>query len=215
MDLLSLALATLTVTPSGALSPGPLTTATIALGARDSWRAGIRVALGHSIVEFLYIIALYLAFEQIHVLLEGVIGNLLVIVATLMIVYFALLLLRDAIKGVNIQETGFKAIQNPLLVGVTFTGLNVFFLIWWISIGFKLIVDAISLGMIGIIVMYLSHVWIDYAWLTLIAEAGAKAKSILGSLGYRILLAILGTLLIIFGANMITTRFLGSNILPF
>lgn len=215
MDLVGLVLVTLAVTPSGALSPGPLTTATIALGVKGGWRAGVKVAFGHSIVEFFYIMALYMAFEQIHVLLEGVIGSLLITVAISIIACFALLLLRDAVKGVSIQEVGFRVIGNPLLIGIMFTGLNVFFLIWWISIGFKLIIDAISLGIIGVIVMYVSHVWMDYAWLTLIAEAGARAKSILGSRGYRILLGILGTLLILFAANMATSRFLGFNILPF
>ncbi|MCD6095564.1 MAG: LysE family transporter [Thermoprotei archaeon] len=215
MNLADIVLITLTITPSGALSPGPLTTATIALGTKSSWKAGIKVALGHNIVEFPYIIVLCLAFKKVQRVLEGAMGSLLLVAATLVIVYFALLLLRDAIEGIGIREANPKVMKGPILIGMALTGLNVYFLIWWVSIGFKLISDAVRLGVVGIFVMYVSHVWMDYAWLALMAEAGAKAKSILSSRGYRIFLAILGILLILFGINMLTTRFLNAKVLPF
>ena len=73
-------------------------------------------------------------------------------------------------------------IENPVLVGIFFTGLNPFFFLWWISVGFKLISD--SIGLLGYplgIVFLFSCIWMDYAWLGLtsyFASRGIKAYTI-------------------------------------
>ena len=49
--MLDLALKIMAITPSGAFSPGPLTASAVALGSSKGWRAGMRVALGHTLFE--------------------------------------------------------------------------------------------------------------------------------------------------------------------
>lgn len=210
----ALVLATLAVTPSGALSPGPLTAATIALGVRGGWRAGVKVAVGHTLVELPYIVMLYLAFERVRSLLGGSAGDYLTVAAAAVIAYFAYLLLRSSLEGVELRG-GFAGGRTPVVVGAALTGFNAFFLLWWVSVGFKLINDAVELGAAGLAVMYVSHVWMDYAWLAVMAEAGARSAGVLGSLGYRLFLGALGVVLSVFGLNMLLTRFLGLRLLPF
>lgn len=214
MGTLDLALATLAVTPSGALSPGPLTAATLALGARGGWRAGIRVAAGHTAVELPYVTLLCLAFERVRALLEGVAGDLMTAAAAAAVSYFAYLLLSSCLKGVELRA-GPASAGAPLAVGAVLTGLNAFFLLWWVSVGFELVSGAARLGAVGLAVMYASHVWVDYAWLAAVAEAGARGASALGGLGYRLFLGALGVLLLAFGLDMVLTRFLGRALLPF
>ncbi|MCX8191562.1 MAG: hypothetical protein N3F06_01985, partial [Nitrososphaerales archaeon] len=57
----------------------------------------------------------------------------------------------------------------------------------------------------GVAIMYVAHVWMDYAWLTFIASLSRKGFSILGSRGYRIVIGSLGLLLIYFGINFISS----------
>lgn len=209
---LYLILTTLLVSPSGALSPGPLSVTTIALGSsRNGWRTGIKVAIGHTLAELPYIIILSLFFSKLEILLYSRLGDILVILSFIVILYFSLSLIIGSFKtGEKVEEAGsivFKD-RDAIIAGVLLTGLNVFFLIWWLSIGTEIISSAIELGLTGIIIMYISHVWMDYAWLAFLAEIGRKGKSVLGMKGYRYLLLFLGILLLLFGINMLTKRFL-------
>jgi len=212
--LTKLIITTLIVSPSGALSPGPLTIITIALGTKGNWKTGIKVALGHTLIEFPYIILLFFAFEYVYMLLRGTLGDILVVLVALIIAYFAILLIRDSVKGISLNDKNLNIIANPIIAGMSLTGLNVFFLLWWVSIGFELVRSATNFGIIGLIVMYISHVWIDFVWLALMAETGAKSLLILSSYRYRILLIVLSILLLIFGSNMVLERFFNLSILP-
>lgn len=202
MSLMELVTLTLLITPSGALSPGPLTASTLALGTREGWRAGILVAVGHTLVEFPYIILLYYALSTITSLLRGSIGLILGLGAASIVLYFGFLLLRDFLSGnIDIKPGRFYRL-HPILIGVLLTGFNVFFLLWWIGVGLPLIRAAIPWGLAGIAIMYVSHVWMDYVWLGLIALAGYKGARSFGSKGYRLLLGVLGAILVFFGVDI-------------
>lgn len=47
--------------------------------------------------------------------------------------------------------------------------------------------------------MYVAHVWMDYAWLTATAYFAKRGANILGSKGYKILVAVFGAVLVCFG----------------
>ncbi|MEM3927139.1 MAG: LysE family transporter, partial [Desulfurococcaceae archaeon] len=79
MDLATLVSTTIVVTASGALSPGPLTVATISLGTRNGWKSGFMIAIGHSMIEFIYIMFLYYFINHVEILLRGVVGDLITI----------------------------------------------------------------------------------------------------------------------------------------
>ncbi len=50
-SVLAIAFQVMAVSASGALSPGPLTVATMALGTRGGWKAGVFVSFGHALFE--------------------------------------------------------------------------------------------------------------------------------------------------------------------
>lgn len=203
MSMLDLVLVTLAVTPSGALSPGPLTTAAVALGVRGGgWRTGFKVAFGHMLVELPFVALLCVTFQKIEYLLRGPLGEAMNILAFMFIVYFAALLLKDAYRGAG-GEAGRGLGRNPIIVGAALTGFNAFFMLWWVTVGLAIVRSAVKSGIIGFTVMYASHVWIDYAWLALLAEAGSRSAMITGGKGYRILLTVLAIILVVLGLRMI------------
>jgi len=209
---------TLMITPSGAFSPGPLTIATMAIGSNGGWRKGFMVALGHMFFEFPYVFAIAMAITAIKTLLEGFIGDILTIAGVIMILFFAYLTLRDVLiiraENNNKKFNVYRYIRNPIIVGFLFTGLNIYFLLWWISIGFTLIAMSITIGIIGIVVMYVSHVWMDFLWLSLVAEASNRGLAIGGGKMYRVLMLFFGILLIIFAINILLKRFMAIAIIP-
>jgi len=198
---------TLAITPSGALSPGPLSASAVAVGALVGPLGGFVVAFGHMVVELPYVLLLYRLSSQFRVYLERfkVVLNAVVVAFLL---FFSYMLLRDAISialggappalGSTVAGGG---LLGAFLTGVTLTGFNVYFLLWWLTVGYPLVEESAKLGLRGFTIMYSSHVWMDYAWLTLLASGGLAIK-LAGSTAYAALLAALALVLVFFATRI-------------
>ncbi|WP_456328056.1 LysE family transporter [Archaeoglobus sp.] len=197
------------ISSSGALAPGPLTTATLAVGAKRGWKGGFKVALGHLTVEFPLVIVialgLYILFKNpTFIKISSLVGGIFMI-------YFGYLTVKDAFADIQ-RSSKFEG--YPFLVGVTLTALNPFFILWWIGIGSPLILEAITKwGFISLIPFYVAHVWLDFVWLTALAHAtsfSGKAEKI-----YRIVVFSLGLLLVAFGLDFLSYGLFGFRFLRF
>jgi len=92
------------------------------------------------------------------------------------------------------------SLRNPVLLGLFFTGLNPYFIIWWLTVGLKLISNSITFASwAGVLLMYVAHVWMDYVWLTVTAHLAKRGTSLVGSSGYRIAMTVFGGILVCFG----------------
>ncbi len=220
MDLASLVVSTIIVSVSGALSPGPLTASAIVVGTRRFAKGGFLIAFGHMLFEFPYIIIIALLSAPIGLILENAsVSYALTLVILLFILFFSYLIIKD---GIGIIRSGVYEIKrskrdtlNPVLIGIILTGLNPYFLLWWLSVGLPLIRLSISMGFLFLLLMYGSHIWMDYLWLTLMGFAGESGAKILKSKGYGILLILLGIILALFAVNISLKTFLNLNLLPF
>jgi len=217
-ELKSLVAKTLAITPSGALSPGPLSASAVAVGALLGPLGGFLVALGHMLFELPYVALLVKWAERFNRALARIEKPLNILVASF-IVFFAYGLFRDATAAASgvIQSNSTFTIGGgalgALLTGIVLTGFNPYFLAWWITVGLPLVRDAAKRGTQGFTTMYVSHVWMDYAWLVLLAAAGAGLSKIAGL--YAALLAGLGAILLLFAADILARSFVGRRILPF
>jgi threonine/homoserine/homoserine lactone efflux protein len=185
---------------SGALAPGPLTAATASAGLKKGWKAGLETALGHTLVELPLVILLALG---VAALFKNPVANLIIgLVGSAFLVFFGYGTIRDAGRLDQPPESGFRKTPTPLTTGVVLTGLNPYFIAWWIGIGTPLINDALRIaGFTGIVLLYLFHVWLDYAWLILIAALSSIGR--LKTAVFRWLLLALGAIVIGFGLNML------------
>lgn len=171
-------------------------------------------------VELPYLVILYFFLEKLSDRLRRVEKPLSLGIA-LFIFYFALGLLTEGISIIFSQKSAsmFSAAMllphaSPwmaFMLGVILTGGNVYFLLWWLTVGLPLIRLAQENGIKGFTVMYASHVWMDYAWLGLLAAIGGLAS--LTSTGYALLLIVLSVVLAAFGAD-IAVRPYGKKLLP-
>ena len=88
---------------------------------------------------------------------------------------FAILQIRSVTKQKFSLET--KSGQGPFVAGILLSALNPFFIIWWLTIGLVLISESIqNFGIIGIVILFLFHIWMDYAWLFTIATFSSSRK---------------------------------------
>ena len=205
MNVFTFVLTVIFVTASGALAPGPTFFANITEGAKSGAKSGVAFSVGHMIVEFTLIMLLALTLgtvsnQPLIKLVVGVAGGAALLGFGFFQISEGVTLKQDVQKKENMPS------KNPLLLGLVFTGLNPYLIIWWLTAGMPLILNALAIASFtGVFIMYASHVWMDYAWLTSTAYLAKKGTNLTGRKGYRILMITFGLILVFFGLYFLVT----------
>ena len=169
-------------------------------GLREGKISGIKIAVGHTIVEFPLILLLGVGFFSIENIPE--VRTLITVLGAIGLFGFALLQIRTVTKQKFNLET--KPGQGPFVAGILLSALNPFFIIWWLTIGLVLISESIQIfGLIGIVILFLFHIWMDYAWLFTIAAFSSRAKNYLSKRNFKIIIIGLSVVLIYFGIEFL------------
>lgn len=197
--LLEFAITVITISVSGVMSPGPLFTANVAYGIRGGWKTGIKMAGGHTVVELPLVILLgigaisFTTFPQFREYIS--------ILGAVSLFVFAGIQVRTTLRK---SSPGNLPKHGPFFIGILFSALNPFFLIWWFTIGFKLISDAILLySFVGIGIMFGFHIWMDYTWLGAVGFLSSHGKKILSTKNYKVFMVALSGVLVYFGINFL------------
>jgi threonine/homoserine/homoserine lactone efflux protein len=202
MDIINFAATVIILTISGALAPGPLFFVTISHGTKTGAKSGLLFSISHTIIEFTLVMLLALglltfANEPTVRFAVGSLGGLALIV-------FGLLQIRSSLNQEKQTNPTNSSNKNLLLIGLALTGLNPYFIIWWLTIGANLILISLEFaGLLGVILMYICHVWVDYAWLTLVAGFAKKGAKLLQQKWYRFMIAGFGAVLTYFGVTFL------------
>jgi len=213
MSPIEFSLQVILVSTSGVLSPGPLFFINLLYGSRYGSFVGLKIASGHAIVEFPLIIALsyglYSFSYTLH--LSDVIFKFIGLTGGIFLLLFSMLQIISILKDKSrysqtIINPKFN-IKNSILVGFIFTLLNPFFLVWWLTIGSKLISDSIiNFGIIeGISIIFVSHIWMDYFWLWFTSFMINKGKSVIKEKVYRLFVFAISVILGIYGMYLLFT----------
>lgn len=196
-ELFSFFVAVIIVSASGVMAPGPLFASTISSGIRHK-TAGFKIALGHTVVELPLVLLIGLGVLSLEVFPQFRV--IITILGAGSVFGFAVLQIRSTLKNATIQDVKY----GPYLTGILLTAFNPFFLIWWFSIGVKLIADAMSLWSIGgIFVMFGVHIWMDFAWLGFVSITASKGTKFLAGKSYKIFMIVINVILIYFGISFI------------
>jgi len=203
-EILDFAIVVILISASGVMAPGPLLAVNILYGSKQSYSAGLKIAVGHSIVELPLVVLLGVGAFSLETFPEF--RTIISLVGAITLFAFAAIQIKTALQQ---KESAFLyPKRGPILAGITFSALNPFFIIWWLSIGFKLISDAMLLWAFwGIIILFLVHVWMDFAWLGGVAYLASRSTKILSSVKYRILMIGLSGTLIYFGVTFLMDVF--------
>jgi threonine/homoserine/homoserine lactone efflux protein len=211
----------------GVLSPGPLFFANLIYGSKSGFRAGIKIALGHTIVEFPLIVLVafglsefsspILAHESLRPI--GLVGGTA-------IVFFSISQMTEILRTRRKEVSNntdrldinshflFKwnkriiSLKGPLVIGIIFSSLNPFFIGWWLTVGLKLISDSIALfgTILGALFLFSFHIWMDYIWLGATSYMMHKGRSILQTKFFQLFLLSISIVLAFFGFYIITTN---------
>ncbi len=209
-ELVALYLAFMALSLTGALSPGPLSTTAITEGARSGRWAGVRLALGHGLVEgpLVFAIAYGLGTWLQQPVLRGVTG----LVGALVLFWMGYGLVTGAWQGklrLSSVRAGDVAAPGALRFGhlpggMLLTVANPYWSFWWATVGAGRItaVAALGLGPVTIAGLALAHWLTDLGWLGSLSFITASGRSVMGDRGYRAVLLGCGLFLIAFGVYL-------------
>ena len=200
-EVIGFAIMVVAISASGVMSPGPLFSVNIIYGLKEGKIAGLKIAVGHTIVEFPLIILLGTGIITSNIFPEFRV--LIAVIGALGLFAFAGLQIKSIFQK-NFQKN-IKPSRGPILAGIFLSALNPFFIIWWLTVGLKLITESIELwGFLGIIILFLFHIWMDYVWLYIVAFFASKSRNFLSNRNYKILVISLAIVLIYFGLRFLT-----------
>ncbi|KYK24712.1 hypothetical protein AYK24_05745 [Thermoplasmatales archaeon SG8-52-4] len=191
------------LTASGALAPGPLFFATISHGTKHGAKTGFIFSIAHTIVEFSLIMLfalglLTIASEPVVKIIIGFMGGIVLIAFGFIQIYKSIITKAEDLKKPK------STYRHLFFIGIAFTGLNPYFIIWWLTVGAQLIIMALQFAaLLGVVFMFLCHVWMDYAWLTGVAYLSKKGTRVMDLKWYKPLMIVFGAVLIYFGASFI------------
>jgi threonine/homoserine/homoserine lactone efflux protein len=195
VQLAEFAVAVIIISISGVMSPGPLFAANVAYGLREGTKAGLKMAYGHTVVELPLVILLGIGALSLETIPQF--REIISLLGAVSLFVFAGIQISSVLKKPN---TVFEGKNGPFLAGIMLSALNPFFLIWWFTIGFKLISDALIIASFtGIGIMFVFHIWMDYAWLCTVSFLSSKGKKILSNKTYTMFMIGISGILIYFG----------------
>lgn len=190
---------------SGAIMPGSLLTFTIDQSLKRGAKGAMLVPLGHVLLEFVLVIAIFLGFGKYlsSTPLQITIGLL----GGLLLIYLGLGMIREGLgRKLDLAPAADDhPVRGGLLIsGVVLSVSNPYFLIWWTAVGLGLIISAYNLfGFVGIILFYLGHISADLTWYGFVSTLVSKTRNLFSEKAYCMLVIVLGVLLIIFGGGFL------------
>ena len=199
-QILEFAVLVIVISASGVMAPGPLFVANVSHGLRGGAKAGFKIAIGHAVVELPLVILLGIGVFSLETFPEFRV--VISIIGAITLFGFAIMQIKSVLNKKESRASNTK--QNPVITGVLISALNPFFIIWWITIGFKLISDAMLIwAFAGILVVFVLHVWMDFAWLGITAFLASKSSEILSNKNYKMLVIGLSLMLVYFGITFV------------
>jgi len=198
-QLLEFSVLVIVISASGVMAPGPLFAANITHGLKDGAKSGIKMAIGHTIVELPLVILLGIGVFSLELFPEF--RTVISILGAITLFVFAAIQIKTIFRN---KESTTNLKQGPLVSGILLSALNPFFIIWWLTIGFKLISDAMLIwAFSGILVLFVLHIWMDFAWLGAISYLASKSAKILSNKNYKIIMIGLSVMLVYFGITFL------------
>jgi threonine/homoserine/homoserine lactone efflux protein len=160
----------LLISLSGVLMPGPLFAITIKKASKSK-TAGALIAVGHGIVEFPLMFLIFFVLSQFNI--PGFVQVAVGLVGGFFMVFMGVQAFRNRHKH---QESKLDLKRDSVLAGVWTTAANAGFILWWLTIGTTLILNAKLFGLVGFSVFAGVHWLTDFVWYTVVAVLIFKSQ---------------------------------------
>ncbi|MDG1990806.1 MAG: LysE family transporter [Dehalococcoidia bacterium] len=215
LELLQLGIMSFGIGISGAVSPGPLTIVTMQQSIKKGFFVGPAMAIGHSALEIFVVLMIALGlvnFAQNNQSVENIIG--LIGGAVLLFMGKGLLTLKkdktltaiieptSSLLNKNLASNSLQWLQLGWL-SIVISITNPYFVIWWLTIGAKIINDGLESGVLGVTSVYFGHILADFVWLLFLSVIFSSGKNWINDRVQILINRFFGMSLILFGIYFI------------
>lgn len=186
------------------MAPGPMFAVTLAKSLKSPW-AGVLVSLGHAVIEVPLILLIYFGLARFFE--NEVVGLVLSVLGGAMIIWMGYSLFRSRKE---LSREGRDTTYNAFMAGILMSGLNPFFLVWWVTVGSLLLrtfLDAV--GTWGLPFFIIVHWLCDLVWLSLVSVVIFKTRSFWRPRTQEWIFIGLGLALLYFGGQFIVKGIMG------
>ncbi len=180
---------------TGALAPGPTLVATINASIAGDWTTGLKVSLGHVIVELFLVILILLGLATGALPYTSAIAG----IGGIALVAFGVLTIAGSRKA-TMRTSSPQTFANPYMAGLITSAANPYFWIWWLSIGSAMVIAGLQGGLVLVGALMVGHWSADIVWLTLVSTGVSKGGTLISDTTYQKIMVLCGIFLILFGA---------------
>ena len=182
---------------SGVMTPGPVFAAAVAKGYKDKM-AGIKIAVGHGMVEFplmVLIAAIGLGAEELFE--EPGVKMGIGLVGGILLIFLGVTMIRS--RREIAEGDGGQIPWNATTAGILTTSANPYFFIWWATVGVALILNAQWFGPIVVVIFAVVHWSCDLAWYSFTSFAVYRTKHLWTPFVHEVVFGTCGAIMVIFG----------------
>lgn len=184
---------------TGVIMPGPVFAATVAKGYNDV-RAGLKIALGHAVVEIPLIIAIFLGLD--YFFQDQAVFTAIGIMGGALLIYMGYSMIKSR-KEILIKQEDTR--YGAFIAGILTTVSNPYFFLWWATIGAALITGALEFGLVIIPFFALVHITCDFCWEHFISFSIFKTKGMWSQEKHHFLFMTAGAIMLVFGIYFISS----------
>ena len=201
---LQLGLAAFVIGLSGAMSPGPYLTMTIARTLRDGRLSAFLMLVGHALLEAALLIGF--AFGLANILKSPAVARVMSGVGGVVLVWMGVSLLWGAWRGTisaDLHAAEEPAKMGPVAHGAIVSLSNPYWTLWWATIGITLALRGLEFGPVGVLAFFVGHELADLAWYSVVILAVSAGRHLLSDRVYRLIMGVLGAFLLYLGGSFI------------
>lgn len=188
-----------TIGLTGAVMPGPLLVLTLKESADRGKTAPLWLSCGHSICE-LAVVLLFVVGLSAVIPVDAIVGPV-GLIGGIVMGWMAYGAYRQSSVEFDVSESAAVVSRGRSLIlgGGVVTVSNPYWMLWWLTVGMKLLVDAQPAGAAGVGAFYFGHILSDFAWFGFVGIVIGGSREMLKGRPYRYLMLVCACLLAGFG----------------
>ncbi len=201
LKLIFITISSFIIALSGAMMPGPLFAMTVSETPRRGWITGPILVAGHGVLELSLLLLIVSGLGKFLLMKETFIFVALVGGLFLFLAGFSMLRSLPKLRLYN--NTLKEANSSLFLSGILLSLANPYWSLWWATIGLGYLVQAMEIGIIGIVAFFTGHILGDLAWYSGVSFGVYKGKKFLNDAVYKKIVFICALILICFSLYFI------------
>ena len=189
---------------SGAMSPGPYLTVTIARTLQKGRLSAALMLVGHALLEAALLVGF--AFGLQRFLGQPSVTSALAVIGGAVLLWMGYGLLSGAARGTIVADL--KSAEEPSRLGPVAHGAlvslsNPYWTLWWATIGVKLAADGLAIGPVGVVAFFVGHQLADVVWYGLVIFAVSSGRHLISDRAYRVVMGVCATFLLYLGVSFL------------